>query len=118
MKTKYWIIILGAVFLLCLGLSIALMLPAGAAQAVEVRSYGNLLCTLPLAVDTQVTVDTGEGINVITVKDGKVAVTQADCPDGHCMARGCCDSGVSIVCLPNSLVLTFTDGGELDAVVG
>ena len=118
MRTKCWIIILSAVFLLCLGLSIWLMVPAGAARAVEVRSHGKLLYTLPLNVDTQVTVDTGSGSNVITVKDGKVAVTQADCPDGYCMDRGYCDSGVSIVCLPNSLVLTFTDGGELDAVAG
>ncbi|MBE6981201.1 MAG: NusG domain II-containing protein [Ruminococcaceae bacterium] len=118
MKTKYWVIALGALFILCLGLSIWLLMPGEAAQAVEVRSGGKLLYTLPLDTDTQVTVTNGQGSNTVTVRDGKVAVTQANCPDGHCMARGFCHSGASIVCLPNSLVLSFTDGGELDAIAG
>ena len=118
MKTKYWIFILGAVFVLCLGLSILLMVPTGAAGAVEVRSHGKLLYTLPLDVDTQVTVDSGEGVNVITVKDGKVAVTRADCPDGYCMKRGWCAGGVQIVCLPNDLVIRFTGQQTVDGVVG
>ena len=55
------------------------------------------------------------GTNTIEVKDGKVAVTHASCPDHICMAMGWCDSGLPIACLPNGLILSFpsrdgTDG--------
>ena len=59
-----------------------------------------------------------EGTNTVTVKNGKVAVTEADCPDHYCMKRGYCDSGAQIVCLPNRLVLTFTGASEVDGVAG
>ncbi len=103
--------------LLCGGLSLWL-LRGGAAEAVQVWSDGALLYTLPLAVDTQVRVQTEKGYNQITVQEGKVAVTEASCPDHYCMQRGFCDGGLQIVCLPNRLVLKFTGAQEVDGVVG
>ena len=58
------------------------------------------------------------GTNTVTVRDGKVAVTQADCPDHYCMDRGWCDSGTPIVCLPNRLVLKFVGKQTVDGAVG
>lgn len=118
MKTKTWILVIALVLLLCVCLSLWLLLPGEPSDAVKVFSEGKLLYTLPLKEDTQVTVTTALGTNVITVKDGKVAVTEADCPDHYCMARGYCNSGAQIVCLPNRLVLEFTGEQALDAVVG
>ena len=69
-------------------------------------------------VDQQLTVESENGTNVITVKDGKVAVTEADCPDGYCMERGFCSGGAQIVCLPNRLVLHFIGQSDVDFVVG
>jgi len=64
-------------------------------------------------------VDTpGGGHNVVTVKDGRIAVTQANCPDHYCMDRGFCNSGSPIVCLPNRLVIEFSGEQEIDFVVG
>jgi hypothetical protein len=60
----------------------------------------------------------GDGHNVVTVKGGKVAVTEATCPDHYCMKRGYCDGGADIVCLPNRLVLKFIGEQEVDFVVG
>ena len=54
----------------------------------------------------------------LAVKDGKIAVTQATCPDHYCMKRGFCHSGADIVCLPNRLVIHFTAAQEIDAVIG
>ena len=54
----------------------------------------------------------------LAVKDGKIAVTQASCPDHHCMARGFCNSGAQIVCLPNRLVIEFLGDQEIDAAIG
>jgi len=102
----------------CLGLSLWLLLPGEDASAVEVWSEGKLLYTLPLSQSQAVTVKSSHGTNTVTVKDGKVAVTEADCPDGHCMARGFCSSGAQIVCLPNRLVLKFTHQGAVDSVTG
>ena len=118
MKTRTWILLLSLLAVLCLGLSLWLLLPGEDAAAVEVWSEGKLLYTLPLSQSQTVTVKSSHGTNTVTVKDGKVAVTEADCPDGHCMARGFCSGGAQIVCLPNRLVLKFTHRGAVDSVTG
>ena len=116
-KTRFWILLLGLVLVVCVALSIFFFLPQQADRA-EVYSDGVLLYTLALHTDTQVTVERGEGTNTITVQDGKIAVTSANCPDHYCMKRGFCDGGADIVCLPNRLVIVFTQEQEIDGVVG
>ena len=118
MKTKYWALLIGAVLAVCVGLSVFLLLPGEAATHAEVWSDGELKYTLPLSVDQTLTVESGGGVNVITVRDGKIAVTQANCPDGYCMDRGFCSGGAQIVCLPNRLVIRFTGEQAIDSVVG
>ena len=118
MKTKIWIIAIALLLVVCAGLSVWLLLPGEGAAAAQVWSDGKLLFTLDLRVDQEKTVSTEYGTNEITVKDGKIAVTQADCPDHYCMKRGFCDNGVQIVCLPNRLVLKFVGEQAVDAVVG
>lgn len=115
--TKRWACLLGLVLALCVGSSLWLLLPGKDAAQVEVWSYGELKYTLPLDTDTEVTVRAG-GTNVVAVSGGKVAVTQADCPDGYCMDRGFCSSGAQIVCLPNRLVINFLGEQDVDGVVG
>ena len=116
MKTRYWIALLA--LLLAVSIAAALLLNTGApADMVQVYSEGKLLHTLSLNQDQTILVETDQGSNTITVKDGKVAVTEADCPDGYCMARGFCDSGTQIVCLPHRLVLQFAES-QLDGISG
>lgn len=118
MKTKTWIALLCAAAAVCLGLSLWLLLPGKPATAVKVISEGKVLYTLPLSADTRLEIVSTRGTNVVTVKDGKVAVTAADCPDQYCAARGWCSSGSQIVCLPNRLVLEFTGQQPLDGIAG
>lgn len=118
MKTKTWLLLIGAVLAASLGLSLVCMLPREDAAYVQVLSDGKVIHTLDLRVDRQITVTTEKGTNVITVKDGKVAVTEADCPDHICMDRGFCSSGLQIVCLPNGLVIRFVGEQNPDSVVG
>ena len=118
MKTRNWIWIFAVLLLICAGLSAWLLMPSEKAYAVEVWSDGVLVDTLPLNVSQSLTVDTPSGYNRVTVKDGKVAVTEADCPDHYCMQRGFCDSGAQIVCLPHRLVLKFVGQQDVDFVVG
>ena len=117
MRTKYWIILLAAVLAVCLISGILLLTLGSGATCVQVYSDGKLLHTLPLGVDTRITVQSKYGENVITVQQGKVAVTEADCPDGYCMHRGWCDGGAPVVCLPNRLVLRFSDSQKVDAAL-
>ena len=118
MKSKLWIIMLSAVFILCAGLSLPLLLPGTAASFAQIRSDGAVVETVDLRIDRVLTVEGENGMNVVTVRDGKIAVTEADCPDHHCMARGFCSGGTAIVCLPNKLVITFADDGGADGAVG
>ena len=117
MKTKYYIAILAAVLLICLGLTFFTMGGEAASRA-QITSDGRLIRTVDLAIDQEFTVETEDGYNIVTVKDGKIAVTEASCPDHYCMARGFCNSGAQIVCLPNRLVIEFLGEAEIDGIVG
>ena len=118
LKTKIWIGLIAAMLAVSIGCSIWLLRPGEDAEYAEIWSDGELLYTLVLSVDREVTVTTAYGTNVITVKGGKIAVTQADCPDHYCMERGFCSGGTQIVCLPNRLVIRFGGEQEIDGVVG
>ena len=118
MKNKIWILVIAIILLICLALSILLLRPQAPAAFAQVWSQGKLLHTLPLSEDRQITVETELGTNVITVRDGKIAVTEASCPDHYCMHRGFCDNGLQIVCLPNKLEIRFTGEQDVDGVVG
>lgn len=114
MKTKHWILLFAVIIALCLGVMFFFS-PAENAAFAEIYSQGELVTTVSLAMDQQI--DIG-GHNTVTVKDGKIAVTWADCPDHYCIDRGFCSGGTDIVCLPNRLVISFLGEQELDAVAG
>lgn len=118
MKTKYWIAIVCLVAVVSLGLALWLFRTGGQATYVKVISQGKVLYILPLNENTRLEIVSADGKNMITVKDGKVAVTEADCPDKHCINRGYCSGGAQIVCLPNRLVLEFVDNSGVDGMSG
>ena len=119
MKTRYWIALLCSILAVCLVLSIPLLVPGEEALAAEIISDGKVLCVLPLDTDAELTVPSPNGgENTVTVRDGKIGVTHATCPDHYCMDRGMCSSGVQIVCLPNRLIIRFTGGQNIDAISG
>ena len=103
--------------IVCVGFIVALFTPSEAV-AVKVISEGKVLHMLPLSEDTRLEIVSSKGTNVVTVRGGKVAVTQADCPDKYCMDRGFCAGGAQIVCLPNRLVLDFVGTQTVDGVSG
>ena len=119
MKTKTWILLLALLLVLSIGLSIPLLLPGEDAAYAKIHSQGQLIRTVDLKIDQEFIVDTPDGgRNVVTVKDGKIAVTEANCPDHYCMHRGFCSSGAQIVCLPNQLVISFEGPQEVDIISG
>lgn len=68
-----------------------------------------------------VTGENGENTNTLVIKDGEAVMTEADCPDGICVAhRPIKNTGESIVCLPHKIVVEIQSEenvDELDAVV-
>lgn len=118
MKNKTWIWILGGLLVFLLLLSGVMLIPGEAAARAQIYSDGKLLKTVELSYDQEFTVETERGCNVVTVSDGKIGITHADCPDQHCVHRGLCDRGLQIVCLPNRLVIRFVGETELDGVTG
>ena len=118
MKTKTWALLLAALLVVCVAGSLWLLQPGQEAQRVEIWSEGELQYTLSLEVDQVLTIETATGTNTVTIKDGAVAVTEADCPDHYCMQRGFCTGGSDIICLPNRLVIRFLGEQEIDGVAG
>lgn len=116
MKTKYWILLFTAIALLCGALTVWFFLPRTGADRAQILCDGQVLQTVDLNRDGVYPITTDYGCNTVEVRDGKIAVTQADCPDGYCMQRGWCDSGADIVCLPHRLVIRFMTS-QLDTMV-
>ena len=118
MKTKYYIAILCLLLSLCIVASYFLLGSGPDAARAQITSDGELVRIVDLHMDQEFTVETDDGYNIVTVKDGKIAVTEASCPDHYCMARGFCSKGAQIVCLPNRLVIEFLGEAEIDGAVG
>ena len=87
---------------------------------VQIKSGGKVLYTLDLSQEADRTfeIKTDSGGNTVEIKDGKIRVKDADCPDKTCVRMGWLDSAaMPIVCLPHDLVIAFTDAdGGVDAI--
>lgn len=84
----------------------------------EIYQNGKLIRSVPLSEDCEFTVTCAEGYNTVTVKDGAVMISSADCPDKVCVQTGAVSGGaVPIVCLPHRLEIRVAGGGWLDAEV-
>ena len=119
MKSWMWAGILVVLLIVCGVFGVIFMAPGEQALWAEIVSDGEVVKTVDLRVDQAFTVETKNGgYNVVTVKDGKIAVTEASCPDHYCRDRGFCSGGVDIVCLPNKMVIRFLGEQEVDAVLG
>ena len=118
MKSKYWIGLLALVLAVSLGLSVYLMSGSGPASHAQILVDGELEHTVSLHTDREFVISSPKGTNTVTVQDGMIAVTSADCPDQYCVKQGFCNSGVDIVCLPHGLVIRFVDDGGVDGAVG
>ena len=115
LKTRWWILIFSVIFLFCSLLGWFLLRPAGAAVQAEIYSDGIFFCRISLLQDQVLSIPaSGGGFNEITVKDGKIAVTSASCPDHYCLHRGFCNSGAPIICLPNALEIRFVSSSGPD----
>ena len=119
MKTRYWIALLAAILAVCIGLSIPLLTGQEDAAYAEIISDGQVMHTVALSIDREIHITTARGgRNTVTVRDGRIGVTEANCPDHYCMDRGMCSGGTQIVCLPNKFIIRFVGQQTVDAMAG
>lgn len=86
-------------------------------RMVSVYQEGKLIREISLDSDTEFVVE-GKYENVVTIKDGKAAITKSDCPGTDCVHSGWIhEAGRSIVCLPNRVELRIEGTSEVDFVV-
>ena len=64
-------------------------------------------------------VEDGGHTNTVQIKDGKVFMKKADCPDKICVHhKGIRSNGETIICLPHKVIVTIQSSktGDLDGV--
>lgn len=118
MKTKYWILLFVLLAAACLLCSYFIFFSGTSGTTATVRSDGKTLMTLDLSKDGDYRIESDYGKNILRVADGKVSVVSADCPSQDCVQHAPANSGAPIVCLPNRLVITFSNAQEYDAIIG
>lgn len=115
------ILLLAVLVIGLIGIVILYTRPAALNGEVEVAVDGEVVMTLPLSEDTEVTIEGVDGgENLLVIQDGKAKIESASCPDGICVRHYAISrDGESIICLPNRVVVTIRGGekGDVDAVV-
>ena len=123
-KTRMDILFLAGLLILGLLLACFVYLPHGEnGSVVEVRIKGKVTAIYPLSSNIEKTITTEAGdSNTFCIKDQKVTMTHASCPDQICVrTKGISKTGESIVCLPHQVVLSITStqtSPELDGISG
>ena len=118
-----WIIIFAAVCAFSLGIWLLRSNEASDSRIARVELNGELLREIDLNAVTapyEFEVDAENGSNTVRVEHGRIAVTDADCPDKICVNTVYIENGVvPIVCLPHRLTVTIQGSGSgFDAVAG
>ena len=121
-SNRFWLVILG---LLVLAGVVGLVFVHSRRETgaeVQVIQGGEVTDTLSLGknVTRRYESETG-GYNIVEIRDGKVSVIEASCPDKVCVNHGPTDQTADpIVCLPNKLVVRVLapgdDPNQLDGV--
>jgi len=125
----FWILILSGVVITSAVVALLLLrAPAGYARIYKDGALTEEVNLLTVTEAYKIHIG-GDGVaatksyNILEVERGRIRVAEADCPDGLCIRQGWVSGGlVPIVCLPNTVLVTFegggTDGSGVDAVVG
>ncbi len=107
------ILVLAIAAIACVGLVATRLMGANTnadMATVVIRDGEQNVYELPLSQNTTKGVTTDLGTNLIEIKDGRVHVEEADCPNQDCVHQGWIDAaGEQIVCLPHKLTVDIVD---------
>ena len=116
---KYDVWAIGIVAAIAILVSVIFWTSVGAEEGSMLSIYqeGALIKEFSLDSDVEFVIE-GDYKNVITIQDGKAAITESDCPGTDCVHSGWIhEAGRSIVCLPNRVELRIEGTSEVDFVV-
>ena len=86
-----------------------------------IYSYGVLIkeITLSETGDCEFSVSCPDGYNIVRIENGRICVSESDCPDKTCVKTGFTDSPFKpVICMPHCLEIVITDGSKSDGVTG
>ena len=119
MRHRIILIVIAVIFIIGI-IGSALVLNAPEKSCVRILSDGEVLYTIDLskAEDAVFDIPYGDHVNTVEIKDHRIRVLSADCPDKTCVNMGWLkSSSMPIVCLPHRMVIEFADStGDVDAV--
>lgn len=120
MKNRVLIGICAVIFLIgVIGSVRMLKVPHG--TPVNIVRDGEILYTFDFSAekDQILNIEYAGRMNTVQIRDGKICMLEAECPDKTCVHMGWLESGtMPIVCLPNHLSIEFAGtADEADAVV-
>lgn len=122
MKTKHWILLFSALFLLCGVMILWMTHRTQGTQIAEIYQDGTLIQTVDLSqIDTPQTIpiygEHGEE-NIVLAAHGSIRMQSANCPDQLCVRQGSIQNAmIPIVCLPHRVVIRILgdhdDGADI-----
>ena len=119
-SNKFWIVVIGALLLVSAGAALALrQAPADVACIYQDGVLIDKVDLSAVAEPYSFTVDSRFGTNTISVENGRICISEADCPDGSCIHQGWLSGGATpIVCLPHRLMIKLETSKppDVDAV--
>ncbi|MEF2883698.1 MAG: NusG domain II-containing protein [Ruminococcus sp.] len=120
MKQRVLIAVAAAIFAAGIVGCLLLLFAPSDHNKVLIRRDGEVLYSLDLSKETNRTfvIPYGGSSNTIEIRDGRIRVLEAECPDKVCVRTGwLSSSAIPIVCLPNHLEISFASGNDdIDAV--
>lgn len=97
---------MAVIVIILLPLSLLLLNSSKGGEAV-VKSDGKVIDTISLKKDGTYTYQNDKGSNTVEIKDGKVRVIEADCPNKDCVNKGYIQrNNESVICLPHRFEVT------------
>lgn len=115
MKRNDWFLIFGTLVIAVVFWIVRCFVMSGdTAGSVEVRIDGEIAGIYALSEDVVERFVYEDGTyNVMEIKDGRVRISEADCPDRHCVNKGeIYRENETIICLPHKLVIKVTGSGS------
>lgn len=106
-QKKEILLIIFILFIACILLLVNRIVFSKPARQVEISVNGEVIKTLSLNQDREILVNGYKGgTNRVVIKDQKVHISEATCPDKLCIHQGWIEhTGESLVCLPNRVIV-------------
>ena len=88
-------------------------LPTGNAGEVQITVGGEIYGTYSLSEEKEIPIRVENGYNIVSISNGVVRVTEADCPDLLCVKmHSISKENQAICCLPHRVVVRIIEGNE------